>query len=66
MTNILFEGCSSLFASLGYRCLPTRLFLRYVELNVFYLTDTFISSLLKQNPDMESQLKLLLITRIRG
>lgn len=60
------SGFSSLFASLGYKCLPTRLFLRYIELNIFFLTDEFISNLLRQNPKMNSELKLLLILRIRG
>ncbi len=58
------SGFASLFSSLGHRVLPPRVFLQYVERNVFYLTDAFIASVL---PECSSpELRLMLVLRIRN
>ena len=57
------SGFAVLFCSLGFRVLSQRLFLQYVERNVFFLTDAFIVSVLPLCASPE--LRFLLVSRMR-
>ncbi len=57
-------GFAALFSGLGFRVLAPRVFLQYVERNVFYLTDAFVASVLPQCASAE--LRLMLVSRIRN
>ena len=62
----VFPGMSTIFITLGYRCLSKPLFLQYLDADVFNPTEEFVNRLLIEVPDEGDNvsIKVHVITRL--